>query len=1427
MNSYPKCLVVHDFNHDNNLDIAVASSGTDNVDILLGDGNGTFANQLSYSMNMTSQPSFIAIGDFNNDNQSDIVVANYGSNNIGILLGHGDGTFIYHTILSTGSSRPLWVGVGDFNSDSIGDIVIINYGTNHINIIFGFGNGNFTSPINIASMYDSMPSSGVINDFNNDNKLDLAVVNYGIDNIAIFFGDGNGTFAVKAILATSLGSYPHDIAVADLNHDTKLDIVVVNSGTDTVNIFFGDGHGTFLRQTNYSTGVNSKPISVVLDDFNNDRYVDIAVCNTNAGNILIFLGYGNGSFGHETSFFTGSTSQPYFVVGGDFNNDNRVDIAVANYGTNNIGILLSYSNITFSSQTTYESEPISMPSSVAVGDLNNDRLLDIVVANSDQSSVGVFLGNGHGIFSNQSTHFIGIRTYPSLVAVGDFNNDNSLDIVVVYTRLFFKTIKILLGTNGHIFSNLTTQDINLNYIPSSIAIGDFNNDKRLDIVVCDGSSVIALLFGYGDGNLATPISISIDTRPSSIATGDLNNDGQLDIVIANKFGNTYPQSNVGILFGNGNGTFSNQITFNTGYNAQTVSLAIGDLNNNNQSDIVVTNIWNNNIGILLGYGNGTFSHQKIYTTGTDSNPPFVAVGDFNNDSYLDILIVNRKINGIGVFLGNGNGTFSEQMLYSTSTTVPPKSVALGDFNNDTLLDVVVANYNDKNIGVFLGFSNANFRNGIPLSTGSSYGPCDIVTSDFNNDNQIDFVVANYITNNIEVFLGDGKGNFPLTTLYSTGILSSPNSVTVNDFNNDAQLDIAVANSDIDKIGVFFGYGNGSFRSQIIYLIAAGSHPQSIVSGDFNQDSRPDIVVANYGRDNIDVLLRYDSGSFTKRVLYSTGDGSDPDDIAIGDFNNDHHLDIVVVNNANGNGNGSIGTFLGTGDGTFLTGPIFYTTYLFYPAIIAVGDFDRDNLLDIVVIDNANFFIRILLGNGDGTFTDSTSYYTGAGSWAASLAVVDLNNDTRLDIIVGNLQTNTLGILLGIGDGSFSQGATYRTGNGGGLTSVATGDFNNDGWLDIAISSTWNNGVGILLGNGDGTFSDQTVFPGGTTSQPSSIAVGDFDNDSRLDIVVANKGTDNVGVLFGYGNGTFSDQITLSSGVGSQPTSVTVGDFNNDGRPDIAVANSQNNIVGVFISYVNRIFFSQTAYFIDYNSFPASLAVGDFNNDSRLDIAVCNPGNENIGIFLGYSHEDFSRLSSYTTGLFSQPIYVAVEDFNNDTKLDIVVANYGTNNIMILLGSSYATFTNQILYSTGNNSQPRSIAIRDLNNDTKLDIVVANSGTDNIGILFGNGDGTFSNQTTYATGIKSKPSSVIIDDFNNDTRLDIAVANYGSNYVVLFFGNGNGSFTNQTKYSVGFNSRPFALTAGDVNKDNLIDVIIANNGYGNIVILSKLCEDNVS
>ena len=181
----------------------------------------------------------------------------------------------------------------------------------------------------------------------------------------------------------------------------------------------------------------------------------------------------------------------------------------------------------------------------------------------------------------------------------------------------------------------------------------------------------------------------------------------------------------------------------------------------------------------------------------------------------------------------------------------------------------------------------------------------------------------------------------------------------------------------------------------------------------------------------------------------------------------------------------------------------------------------------------------------------------------------------------------------------------------------------------------------------------------------------------------------------------------------------------------------------------------------HNSYPHTIELGDFNNDSRLDIAVSNMMSDTIGIFLGLRHVKISQVQpAKPVGDSSQPVNIAVGDFNHDTCLDVVVADRRNNKIIIIHGSGYGTFLSEDTYSTGNNSNPSWVVVSDFNQDRCLDIAVINSGTNNIGVFLGYENGNFSSIVTSSTGDLSSPVSLYVGHFDIDTNLDITVATYG-------------------------------------------------------------------
>ncbi|MFM6758214.1 MAG: FG-GAP-like repeat-containing protein, partial [Microcystis panniformis] len=278
-------------------------------------------------------------------------------------------------------------------------------------------------------------------------------------------------------------------------------------------------------------------------------------------------------------------------------------------------------------------------------------------------------------------------------------------------------------------------------------------------------------------------------------------------------------------------------------------------------------------------------------------------------------------------------------------------------------------------------------------------------------------------------------------------------------------------------------------------------------------------------------------------------------------------------------------------------------------------------------------------------------------------------------------------------------------------------------------------------------------------------------------------------------------------VGNRPSSVTVGDFNGDGKSDLAVANSYSNNVSVLLGTGTGSFGPATNFTV--GSFPRSVTVGDFNGDGKSDLATANRYG-NVSVLLGTGTGSFGTATNFTVG--SDPRSVTVGDFNGDGKSDLATANAGSNNVSVLLGTGTGSFGTATNFFVG--SDPRSVTVGDFNSDGKSDVAVANYTSSTVSVLLGTGTGSFATATNFSVG--SFPSSVTVGDFNSDGKSDLATANYFGNNVSVLLGTGTGSFGTATNFSVG--NRPYSVTVGDFNGDGKSDLAVANAFSNNVSVL---------
>jgi VCBS repeat protein/ASPM-SPD-2-Hydin domain-containing protein len=635
-------------------------------------------------------------------------------------------------------------------------------------------------------------------------------------------------------------------------------------------------------------------------------------------------------------------------------------------------------------------------------------------------------------------------------------------------------------------------------------------------------------------------------------------------------------------------------------------------------------------------------------------------------------------------------------------------------------------------------------------------PQAIATGDFNGDGLPDLALATGGGDTVSILLGKPGGGFAASMDYAAG--ANPVAVVAGDFNGDGKLDLAVVDANGDNVSILLGNGDGTFHGRLVYGV--GSLPEGITTGDFNGDGKLDLAVANYSDNTISVLLGNGDGTFQVQQTYPVG--LEPTSIASGDLNGDGKLDLAVsVKNCpiGPCSPGFVSVLLGKGDGTFAA-HVDYTADI-GPASVAIGDFNGDGKPDLAVGSLVGT-VSILLNNGDGTFQPHVDY--AVNQVAVGLAVSDFNGDGKLDLAVNN-GGGVVSILLGQGNGTFQAHVDYGVAanpqNSG--TSVIAGDFNGDGKVDLAVADS--NGASILLGNGNGAFGSVANYT--TGNSPISAVAADFNGDGKPDLAVVNSSDNTVSILLNNGDGTFKNQVTYATS--AQPGAIAVGDFNGDGKLDLAVTagngfGGNTGFVSILLGNGDGTFQPHADVAIGTSLGSLALAVGDFNGDGKPDLAVGNSGHATgiLSVLLGNGDGTFQSPINTSTG--NGAIAVAVGDFNGDGKLDAAVAD-GFATVAVLLGKGDGTFQGPVHYPTGDAT---SVAVADLTGNGKLDLVVGSAPFAYVSaILLGNGDGTF-RLAGDANGNVNVPA-----DLNGDGKIDLFGAT--SSGFVIALGNGDGTF----------------------------------------------------
>ncbi|WP_224368155.1 FG-GAP-like repeat-containing protein [Hyalangium versicolor] len=1033
---------------------------------------------------------------------------------------------------------------------------------------------------------------------------------------------------------------------------------------------------------------------------------------------------------------------PGLVARADLNNDGKTDLVVGSATSNDLQVLLGDGAGSFGAATPVT---VGFPSSaLVVWDVDGDGKMDVLTGGTANSNVYLLKGTGTGTFS-AATVATTLQGPTAGLVVGDFNRDGKVDLIATSTA---GTVEVALATTAGVFGAPTRTTVGGS--PQTIATADLNLDARLDLIFVDPTQDVKVMLGTSSGTFGAVSPLGMGAGVTALGVADLNKDARPDVVAALGASGT-----VRVARGNGDGTFSLQTAITTG--GQPAGLAVVDMDEDSNRDVVVTGV-GSDVLILSGKSDGSLNTTPRVTP-AGGPATSVVVLDADRSGRQDIVAVRPASNGVAVLLSIQADRCEAALNAGLHLQVSPSPAAstVADLDGDGRPDLVVAvggtTAGASALAVAKGRGNGSFSAFTTVSLGTTaLNPQGVTTGDFNGDGRLDLVSANQSANTVSVLLDNGVGGYGTPTTWNTG--ASPKGMATADFDLDGKLDLVVANSTASNVTVLYGNGDGTFPTSFNFNV--GVSPQAVVVVDLNRDGKPDIATANFGGSSVTALRN--NGGRSSTAFTSMGNtvaGYTPRAIGTGDFNGDNKPDIVVVGNPSSVG--AVSVMLGAGDGSLgsaaTTSATPSTPEFKDPRGVVVGDFDQDGKLDVIAGNNTDVSVILLKGLGTGRFTIGPS--TATGTSIVDMVGSDVDGDGLLDL-VGTLTVDNRVFVLRSksidlpGPTAYPLQTVSGPVTGRGVTVV---DLNKDGKPDVLTTNRSTNKLSLLLGDGTGNFLLSSTAPAVGTA-PSFAATGDIDRDGNTDVVVTNNttSTPSISVLMGDGNGGLTKLgADLTYPVG--PRSVWLVDFNNDGALDLlacgnAVYLRLNTGGGTFANYTTT----------TVGGAPQSEVVADFNQDGRPDVAVTNSASSAaVGVLLGNGAGGFMTPAK-TQGLSGAGVALATADFDRDGKPDLAVtvtASTGVYNVKVIKGRGDGTFDSTVWSTLSFNAPtfaPEWIQATDFDGDGRADLAVSAPGVDAVIIWRGNGAGGFSAPSIW--GSTDQAQSVALADVNNDGLVDV-------------------------------------------------------------------------
>jgi hypothetical protein len=740
---------------------------------------------------------------------------------------------------------------------------------------------------------------------------------------------------------------------------------------------------------------------------------------------------------------------------------------------------------------------------------------------------------------------------------------------------------------------------------------------------------------------------------------------------------------------------------------------------------VATGVWGQPI---------SFKVRRDFVTG--KGPAGIVAEDFNGDGNMDVAIINQEnpalTGSVSIFLGDGRGNF--QPPYNYEIGVNSQQIIVADFNGDNAPDLAVANEGSNDVSVLINDGGGDFRvTNYPVGM----NPFALTAADFNGDGKADLAVANAGSSNVSLLYGNGTGGFATAQNFTVGSASqsSPRALVAGDFDGDDKLDIATANFGTNDISILMNEGGGAFGLARNINVQMG--PRAIVTADFNNDNRLDLAVANYASNNITRLNGAGDGTFGGAATVALPAGTSlPRHLVAVDVNEDGNMDLIAVVSSSNQQIGVIAIYIGNGTGTLTLRPNPLQVGI-SPRAVAIADFNNDGKQDLAVVNYNLNTLSVIRGLGEGNFAVAPTF--GTGGLPSDVVVFDINGDGFLDIITANANGNNLSRYFGDGNGGFASNPPGYVvqpparpafprdlnvlGGANGAAAIAVTHFSSGNRTDLVVANRASNNISKLIGSPLTPPGQLTGFTGtnsGVQNAPNGVIAIDIDGNGWPDVATVNQLANSVSLLMSNDQGTGFMPVINIPNLGIQPVAITVGDFNKDGYPDLAVVSAFSGVTPPVISILMNNF-EQPTYFnpprqIEYlrDSFPSSITTDDVDLDGKLDLIVANAALNSVSVLLGNGDGTFQAPVHYPVG--ASPVFVRTADLDGDNVPDLVVVNQTGNYVSILMGVNEApgTFAEAIHFGTGNS--PRAVAISDLNRDGKLDLVITDGLHNQISVL---------------------------------------------------------------------------------------------------------------